>query len=104
MGSWPAAQQRGSAGSWLILLQAPNQARDRLVSAALGNPRIVQTGTVGSYLAVGKKLSLTAFTAPGHQILSPCMKIFLVKTFLVKRLSECLLFGHKNVSVILRNS
>lgn len=89
-GSWLTAQQRGSAGSWLILLQAPNQARDSLVSAALDNMCIVQTGMGGTYLAIGKKLSLTAFTAPGHRILSPCMKIFWVKTFLVKRLSECL--------------
>lgn len=38
-------------------------------------------------MAIGKKLSLTAFTALSHQILSPCMKVFLVKTFLMKRWS-----------------
>lgn len=87
---------------------SPNLARDRLVSAAPGIMSILQVGRVGTYPAVGKKLSLTAFTAPGHQILSPCMKIFLVKTFSVKSSDQnlcslgkkCICYSQEQLSLL----
>lgn len=96
-GWWWKAGWQHSKGSCLVLLQAPNQAKSRFVSAAVGKACITQTSIAG------KKLYLTSFTAPGHQNLSPCLKVFLVNILSEKNIRIFVIWG-KNVFVILRNN